>query len=102
MGEIAGNKPDTILSCPDCEGTRLEKYGRTRAGLQKYRCLNAAGHPSGRPRQLVPGSRHIIDAKTKSAVVSLLAGNTKPEAIKAAFPEIPLRWIYELRRRTPR
>lgn len=91
------------ISCPDCRGIRLEKYGLTRAGLQKYRCLD----PNCR-RQFVAGSDHRVDEKTQALVKQLLAKYIDPRAIaealipvddKEAKPPISLRWIYELRRR---
>ena len=89
--------------CPDCRGTGLEKYGKTKAGLQKYRCLNQDCR-----RQFVNGSEHRVDEKTKALVKQLLAAGTDPRVINQALrgadedeskPPISLRWIYELRRR---
>ena len=88
--------------CPDCQGTRLEKYGKTKAGLQKYRCLDP-----GCRRQFVVGSDHNVADKTKVLVNQLLAENIKPRAIAKALtipdsdtkPPISLRSIYELKRR---
>ena len=91
------------IHCPNCKGVRLEKYGTTKAGLQKYRCLA----PECR-RQFVAGSDHRVDDKTKSMVKQLLAAGTDPRVILQALrgadedkskPPISLRWIYELRRR---
>ena len=80
--------------CPDCKGTKLSKYGKTPAGLQKYRCLNQECC-----RQFVFGSDHLIDAEKKKMVIALLAEGTPPKKIEKAIPGISLRWIYEFRRR---
>ena len=80
--------------CPDCRGVRLEKYGKTAAGLQKYRCLAATCR-----RQFVDGSRHLIDREVKARIVALLKAGTTPAQVKEAWPNISLRWIYSLRRK---
>jgi transposase-like protein len=83
------------VRCPVCGGWLLEKYGKTKAGKQKYRCLE----PPCR-RQFVAGSEHEIGAEVKGAVQNLLKQRTAPAAIAAAFPgKISLRWIYEIKRR---
>lgn len=82
------------VSCPACKGNQLEKYGKTKAGLQKYRCLN----PRCR-RQFVAGSAHRIDPEIKTMVEGLLRGGTHPRVIAQAVPNISLRWIYDLRKR---
>ena len=89
MGE--GNS----VRCPKCGGWLFEKYGKTKAGMQKLRCLE----PTCR-RQFVPGSDHLIDPEKKKSIEALLASGTPPEAIKTAFPkDVSLRWLYELRRK---
>lgn len=85
------------VSCPDCKGTRLERYGKTKAGLQKYRCLDEKA--IGCRRQFVAGSTHRIDPEKKKIAQDLLAQDIAPEKIKAAVPEISLRWLYKLRRK---
>ena len=84
-------------SCPDCKGTRLQRYGKTAAGLQKYRCLDEFGRKCR--RQFVAGSTHLIDPGKKKIILALLAQDTPPKKIKAAVEGISLRWIYALRRR---
>jgi transposase-like protein len=82
------------LKCPKCDGNRLEKYGRTKAGHQKLRCLETTCG-----RQFVVGSSHLIAPETKALVERLLLAKIPPPHIKKAVPGISLRWIYELRRR---
>lgn len=82
------------LSCPQCHGIKLSRYGKTAAGRQKYRCLNPACR-----RQFVPFSDHFLDPETKKIVLSLLSAGVEPVQIHRAVPEVSLRWIYELRRR---
>lgn len=82
------------VSCPECKGTRLQRYGKTAAGLQKYRCLE-----SGCGRQFVAGSDHLIDPEKKKIIDALLAIDTPLKKVKVAFPEVSLRWLYELRRK---
>jgi transposase-like protein len=82
------------VTCPACKGDRLEKYGNTKAGLQKYRCLD----PKCR-RQFVPGASHLVDKNTKQAVTELLKANVKPNIIAKATPGVSRRWIYDLRKR---
>jgi transposase-like protein len=86
---------DAEINCPKCGSARLERYGKTSAGLQKYRCLL----PDCR-RQFVAGSEHLIDADIKNIVLQLLAQQVPPTRIKRAVAGISLRWIYELKRRT--
>ena len=83
------------LSCPQCRGSKLSRYGKTAAGRQKYRCLNPACR-----RQFVYGSDHLLDPETKKIVMNLLSAGVEPVQIHRAVPEVSLRWIYELRRRT--
>lgn len=85
------------VSCPDCKGTRLQRYGKTAAGLQKYRCLDGRG--IGCRRQFVAGSDRLIDPDERKVLDALLAADTPAKKIKAALPGISLRWIYELKRR---
>ena len=85
------------VNCPSCGGTKLARYGKTAAGLQKYRCLDGSG--IGCRRQFVAGSDHLIDPDKKKIILALLAQDTPPKKIKAAVPGISLRWIYELKRR---
>jgi len=80
------------VSCPDCKGTRLSRYGKTAAGLQKYQCLTCR-------RLFVAGSDHLIDPEQKKIIMSLLEQDTLPKIIRKAFPRISLRWLYELRKR---
>lgn len=92
------------VSCPECGGKKLARYGKTAAGLQKYLCLTlsrrtADGKPFECRRQFVAGSTHMIDPDKKRIARELLAQGIPPKKIKAAVPEISLRWLYELRRR---
>ncbi len=82
------------VNCPDCKDTRVVKYGKTAAGLQKYRCV----YPGCR-RQFVAGSDHMIDPETKYRVEKLLYADVHPTQIAKAETGISLRWIYELRKR---
>jgi transposase-like protein len=82
------------VNCPACKGNELQRYGKTKAGLQKYRCLA----PRCR-RQFVAGSTHLIDPEKKKIVQDLLGQGIPPKKIKAAVPEISVRWLYELRRK---
>lgn len=83
------------IICPDCGGDQLQKFGKTKAGRQKYRCLN-----SGCRRQFVHGSAFSVPTDIKTKVMALLDQNVNPQKIYAAFSEdISLRWIYQLRRR---
>ena len=84
-------------SCPDCKGTRLQRYGKTSAGLQKYRCLDE--HGTGCRRQFVSGSDHLIDPEKKKAILALLRQMISPKTIAAVYPEVSKRWIYELKKR---
>ncbi len=86
------------IKCPGCGVSRwVVKYGKTRAGLQKYRCRD---RECG--RQFVAGSDHRLAAKTKDVVLKLLAADVPPRAIADAIRDISLRWIYELRRKGKR
>ncbi len=82
------------VKCPDCDSVRLSRYGKTHAGLQKYRCLEL-----GCRRQFVAGSDHAVDPETRARVEKLLAAGVKPPQIAQAETGISLRWIYELRRK---
>lgn len=90
------NGKGMTLSCPACHGTRLIKYGRTAAGLQKYRCEAASCR-----HQFVAGSDHLVDQETKQLVMRMLAAGIDPKKIHQALPEgeISLGWIYKLRRK---
>ncbi|MBN1545724.1 MAG: IS1 family transposase [Syntrophaceae bacterium] len=97
------------VTCPKCGGRKLEKYGKTKVGKQKYRCLRCR-------RQFVPGSAHLLDPEIKRIVEKSLAENIRPKKVfnlvtailagRETRKEIPqvergisLRWIYALRRR---
>ena len=83
------------IRCPACGNPIwLMKYGKTKAGLQKYRCLE----PSCR-RQFVAGSDHALDPGTRARVEKLLAADVKPKQIAQAESGISLRWIYALKRK---
>ena len=83
------------FSCPACKGTRLGKYGKTAAGLQKFRCLDP-----GCRRQFVDGSDHLIDQETRIIAERLLTWGIPPAKVaKALDGKISERWIYELTRR---
>jgi transposase-like protein len=83
------------FSCPTCRGTRLERYGKTAAGLQKHRCL-----VPGCRRQFVGGSDHLIDRGTRAIAENLLLEGISPAKVaKALEGKISARWIYELARR---
>jgi len=87
-GVVAGGK------CPTCGRDRLTRYGRTKAGLQKYRCLSASCG-----RQFVAGSEHRVDPEQKRVALGLLSNGVPPKTIAKAMPGISRRWLYELRRR---
>jgi transposase-like protein len=81
--------------CPACKGVKVQKYGRTKTGVQKYRCLNL-----GCRRQFVGASDRPVDPDTKDKIIKLLSENVHPKIIHKTFSDsISLRWIYELRRR---
>jgi transposase-like protein len=82
------------LKCPECGGERLEKYGRTSAGRQKLRCLDADCR-----RQFVVGSTRMIHPQTRALVERSIKAKIPPPQIKEVVSGISLRWIYELRRR---
>lgn len=94
MGELNGEREGQKVSCPSCGGERLEKYGKTKAGLQKYRCLN-----DNCRRQFVAGSAHRIDAEIKKTVIGLLKQGVAPAVIFKSVSGISLRHIRELRRK---
>jgi transposase-like protein len=80
-------------------------YGKTAAGRQKYLCRSlsrktADGRPFECRRQFVAGSEHRIDPAKKQIARDLLAQGVSPKKIKAAVPEISVRWLYELRKRS--
>ena len=83
------------IICPDCGSARLEKYGKTPAGLQKYRCQL----PHCR-RQFTPGSDHLIDAYKKNIVLKLLEQQMPAAKIIKVVAGVSLRWVYELKRRS--
>ena len=83
------------VRCPDCRGDRLIKYGKTKRGLQKYRCLDVKCR-----RQFVAGSEHTLDPLTKEAAMKLIKSRVPPGTIAQALPDISLRWINELKRRS--
>ena len=82
------------VPCPKCGLLNLRKYGKTRAGRQKYRCSNP-----GCRRQFVAGSDHLLDPKVKDRVEKLLSAGEHPVRISQAEAGVSLRWIYELRRK---
>ena len=82
------------VQCPACGASRLVKYGRTAAGLQKYRCIDAKCR-----RQFVFGSRHLIDSRTKAIAMNMIDAGIPPGKIAEAVPEISRSWINQLRRR---
>lgn len=86
------------VRCPDCGGSKLQRYGTTKAGRQKYRCRDERG--AGCRRQFVAGSLHLIDPEKKKIAQALLAQGIKPKKIHVAVPEISRRWLYELKRRS--
>jgi len=75
----------------------VDRYGKTDAGLQKYRCLEG-----GCRRQFVPGSDHLLDPDKKAVALRLLEAGVAPAKIREGIPEISLRWLYELRKRLKR
>lgn len=90
---------DQLIICPDCKGADVQKYGKTKAGEQKYRCMHL-----GCRRQFVPGSEHLITPEIKNNVLAMIRANVEPLKIyQAANPDgiekISLRWIYQLKRR---
>ena len=82
------------VQCPACGASRLVKYGRTAAGLQKYRCIDAKCR-----RQFVFGSRHLIDSRTKAIAMNMIDAGIPPGKIAESVPEISRSWINQLRRR---
>ncbi len=92
------------LKCPSCKSTNLARYGKTAAGLQKYRCLETNCR-----RQFVAGSDYLIDQDVKALVLRLLAQGVEPPKIREALnpagatdetrKKISLRWIYQLKRK---
>ena len=86
---------DNSVRCPNCGGLLFEKYGKTKAGKQKLRCLE----PTCR-RQFTLGSDHLLDPEKKKSIETLLANGIAPKKIKEAFPkDVSLRWLFELRRK---
>lgn len=93
------------VKCPECGGTKLTGYGKTKAGLQKYLCRSltkktADGTLFECRRQFVGGSTHLIDPEKKRIAQELLAQGVPPKKIRAAVPEISLRRLYELRKQS--
>ena len=93
------------VTCPECGGAKLARYGKTAAGLQKYLCRSlsrktADGKHFECRRQFVAGSTRLIDPDRKRIALELLAQKVDPVKIKAAVPEISLRWLYKLRKRS--
>lgn len=89
---------DQEISCPDC-GARVQKYGKTPGGEQRYRCLNERCR-----RQFVPGADHLIDPEIKAMVMRMIDAGVHPRKIYFAVNEagkekISQRWIYKLRRK---
>lgn len=84
------------VRCPECNGSKLERYGKTKAGKQKFRCLE----PFCRRQFVLGGDDRSIDQATLETVLKLLAQNVKPRVIKTAVPGISLRSIYKLRGKT--
>jgi len=82
------------LACPTCKGTDLTKYGKTKAGLQKYRCRRELYG-----RQFVAVSTHLIDAKVKTLMMNMICAGLRTKTISQAVPDISRRWICELMRR---
>ncbi len=89
MGGLNGE----IVKCPGCGSELLQKYGKTPAGKQKYRCMQENCR-----RQFVAGSTHRIDQGVKDIVIGLLKQNVSPAKISKSVPGISLRRIRELRR----
>ena len=83
------------ITCTQCGSSfGIIKYGKSRAGKQKYRCIDAGcGH------QFVVDSDHYVDTATRDRVIKLLAAGVHPKQITQVETGISLRWIYELRRR---
>jgi transposase-like protein len=94
MGELNGERDGQKVTCPSCGGERLEKYGKTKAGLQKYRCLDDKCR-----RQFVAGSVHRVKEETKKTVIGLLKQGVAPTVIFKSVSGISLRHIRELRRK---
>src|SRR5574343_190556 len=90
---------DEKIKCPGCGAEKIQKYGRTAAGVQKYRCMRL-----GCRRQFGPGSDHLIDPAVRIMVMRLINERIEPSKIhnivNGLGPEkISLRWIQELKRR---
>ena len=41
----------TLLRCPDCEGTKVIRYGYTDSGFQRYRCKECGRILSNAPQR---------------------------------------------------
>ena len=80
------------MKCPSCDRSRLTRFGKTKAGKQKFRCQDCG-------RQFVEGSDHLLDPEAKAIVMGLLSSGVSPVKINAAIPSVSLRSIYGLRRR---
>lgn len=77
--------------CQSYKSSRLTRFGKTKAGKQKLRCLDCG-------RQFVEGSDHLIDPETREIMTGLQLAGVKPSQIAKAVPRISLRWIYNLRK----
>lgn len=89
------------IRCPDCNGTRLEKYGHGAKGRQKWRCLGSDARPDCR-RQFTAGQTHLISEETLALAKRMLDAGIHPVKIKEALgPDIKIsrRWLYELARK---
>jgi transposase-like protein len=89
------------ISCPTCGSSEVAKYGKTKAGLQKFRCLSDYCR-----RQFVAGSEWLIKPEIKPLVRRLIELGIPPwkifEAVKDPETEeamISLQSIYKLRRK---
>lgn len=83
------------IVCIKCGSIDVQKFGVTKAGLQKYRCRREACR-----RQFVLGSTHNIPSAVKEKVLILLSEKVDPHIIHKTYADqISLRWIFQLRRR---
>lgn len=101
------------IKCPVCGCADVRKYGKTKAGRQRYRCLRVHCR-----RQFVSGATdHLIKPAIKALALSLIEAKIDPRKIQeviklsaasglgiSPFPQrgrsqISLRWIYRLRQR---
>jgi transposase-like protein len=87
------NETTSVITCPDCGADRLQRFGTTASGKQKYRCKDCL-------RQFVAEPDHLIGQATKDKIIKLLADGVHPATIYKTFgDEISLRWIFELKRK---